>query len=192
MTTFYPCFMSCFVPSAIPSAWPASGSIVLSPRGISFMTYRLVLHNQMIAYGYRNTLFNVFFGTTLNFFLTAMAAYALSRPSLPGQKVSSCGYRLYHAIQRRHHPTVLAGHPMLGLRNNLLAVILPTAINTWNLLIMRTFFAALPAELEESARLDGAGEFTILFRIFLPVSKPVVATILLYYWSPIGMIISMR
>ena len=101
--------------------------------------------------------------------------------SLPGRRLLTVGIIFTMQFSGGIIPLYLLVTEVLGLRNTFLAVILPTAINTWNLLIMRTFFAALPAELEESARLDGANDFTILFRIFLPVSKPVVATILLYY-----------
>jgi len=69
----------------------------------------------------------------------------------------------------------------LGLLNSLWAVILPTVINTWNLLIMRTYFMGIPESLVESAKIDGADDFTILFRIILPLSLPIIATMALYY-----------
>ncbi len=181
ITTLYPMLYVVFCSISDPVALARSGPVVLYPRGISFKTYELVIHNQMIAYGYRNTLIIVVLGTALNFFLTTLAAYALSRQTLPGRRFLTLGIIFTMQFSGGIIPLYLLVTGVLGLRNNFLAVILPTAINTFYLLIMRTFFASLPVELEESARLDGANDFTILFRIFLPVSKPVVATIVLFY-----------
>lgn len=181
IAALYPMLYVVFCSISDPVALARSGPVVLYPRGISFQTYQLVLHNQMIAYGYRNTLIIVVLGTAINFFLTALAAYALSRQSLPGKRFLTLGIIFTMQFSGGIIPLYLLVTEVLGLRDTYWAVILPTAINTWYLLIMRTFFASLPVELEESARLDGASDFTILFRIFLPVSKPVVATIVLYY-----------
>ncbi|MGE5548936.1 MAG: carbohydrate ABC transporter permease [Bacteroidota bacterium] len=181
LATLYPLLYVLFGSLSDPVAMARSGALLLYPKDISFDAYRMVFTNEMIAYGYRNTFILVTLGTSINFLLTVTAAYALSRKTLPGQRILMLGMVFTMQFSGGLIPTYLLVTQGLGLMNSYWAVLLPTAINTMNLIIMRTFFAGVPPELEESARLDGANDFAILFRIFIPVSKPVIATVVLFY-----------
>ena len=181
LITLYPLLYVFFYSISDPVGMARAGALIWYPRGpVSFMCYRLVFKNPMIILGYRNTLFYIFLGTTLNFVLTAFGAFALSRPNLPGRKFFMLVMVFTMQFSGGIIPTYLVVNS-LGLTDKIWAMIVPSAINTFNLIIMRTAFAGVPVELEESARMDGANDFTILFRIFIPVSMPVVATILLLY-----------
>ncbi|UUZ83939.1 ABC transporter permease subunit [Paenibacillus sp. P26] len=98
----------------------------------------------------------------------------------PVPEADYADYRIYDVFRRGLIPFYLIVKG-LGITNTLWALILPGAISTFNLIIMRTAFEAIPVGLEESAKMDGANDFTILFRIILPLSLPVIAVILLYY-----------
>jgi putative aldouronate transport system permease protein len=134
----------------------------------------------MIAVGYRNTLVVVVFGVMLNILLTAMGAYFLSRKRIMLKKAIMLIVvftMFFNGGLIPFYLTVRSVH----IDDSLLALILPTAINTFNLIIMRTAFMAIPESMEESAKIDGAGHFTILFRIMIPLSMSTVAVMILFY-----------
>lgn len=181
LITLYPLLYVFFYSISDPVSMARAGALIWRPRGpISFGCYDLVFRNPMIALGYRNTLTYLFLGTTLNFFLTAFGAFGLSRPGLPGRKFMMLAIVFTINFSGGMIPTYLIVDK-LGLTDTIWAMIVPGAVSAFNLIIMRTAFAGVPVELEESARIDGANDFTILFRIFIPVSLPVVATIILLY-----------
>ena len=142
--------------------------------------YERVFANRNIATGYQNTLFVLAVGVPLNVILTTMGAYFLS---LKNMRMG--GVIMFLILFTRYFSGGMVPDYLnvksLGLLNSLWALILPGAISSYNLIIMRTAFAAVPESLIESARLDGANDFTILFRIILPLSKAIIAVMVLFY-----------
>src|SRR5258708_31162197 len=151
------------------------------PIDFTLEAYRRVLQNPLILSGYRNTLFIVIVGTSLNVFMTALGAYALSRRNVLFKNPIMFFIVFTMFFSGGLIPTYLLVGQTLHMQDTLWALIVPGAVNTLNLIIMRTAFAAVPVSLEEAARMDGANDWTILFRIVLPLSWPVVAVIILFY-----------
>ena len=154
--------------------------ILLWPKEFTVNAYKLMARNPMILKGYINTLTILVFGVTLNIVLTSMGAYVLSRKSfaMRNKIMMMIVFTMYFSGGIiPFYFTVRT----LGMENSLLALILPSAISTYNVIIMRTSFLSIPDSLEESARLDGAGHFVILFKIVMPLSKAVIAVMILYY-----------
>ncbi|NMA84564.1 MAG: carbohydrate ABC transporter permease [Epulopiscium sp.] len=154
--------------------------IILRPLGFTLKGYQLVLRMPGIITGYKNTLIYVIGGTAINILMTAIGAYVLT--------FTEWGYTRFLMILVVI--TMFFGGGLipsyllmqkLHLLDSRWALLLPGAISTWNLIVMRTSFMGIPASLKESARIDGAGEWTILFRIILPLSKAVLAVMILFY-----------
>ena len=150
------------------------------PKSFDFSSYKVLLHYKDIWVGYLNTIIRTVVGTVLSLIVTALIAYPLTKPDLPFRKGITVLIMFTMLFSGGLIPTFLTVKN-LGLYNTVWAIALPGAISTWNLIIMRTFFMGLPAELEESAQLDGANDFTIFARIILPLSKASIATIALFY-----------
>lgn len=146
----------------------------------SVMAYELVFKNPMITSGYANTIFYVVAGTALNVILTTIAAYVLSRKQFMFRNPIMLLITFTMFFNGGMIPTFLLVQ-RVGLYNNPLAMILPTAISAYNLIIMRTNLLAMPVSLEESARLDGARDVTIIFRIVIPLSMPIISVMILFY-----------
>ena len=140
----------------------------------------MLLMKRMEIALYKNTLIILVIAVTLNMFLTALGAYFMSRKNVMLKKPITLLIIFTMYFSGGLIPVYL-NVKSLGLLDTYAALILPVAINTFNLIIMRTAFASIPESLEESARLDGAGHFRLLFQIILPLSKATVAVILLYY-----------
>lgn len=157
-----------------------SNDLLLLPKGFSLKGYEQVFKNPNILIGYKNTLWYLSVGTVCNVLATSLGAYVLSRPNLMLKKFFSLSVVFTMYFSGSLIPTFLTVK-MLGLYNSWLALILPGLIGTWNMIVMRTSFKALPASIEESARIDGANDFVILFRIILPCAKATLAVIVLYY-----------
>ena len=157
-----------------------SNDLLLLPKGFSLKGYEQVFKNPNILTGYKNTLWYLSVGTVCNVLATSLGAYVLSRPNLMLKKFFSLSVVFTMYFGGGLIPTFLTVK-MLGLYNSWLALILPGLIGTWNMIVMRTSFKALPASIEESARIDGANDFVILFRIILPCAKATLAVIVLYY-----------
>jgi putative aldouronate transport system permease protein len=155
--------------------------ILVRPLGFDLQAYQRVITNPMVGYGYRNTLFIVIAGTTLNVLMTTLAAYALSRKKLYFKNFVVFLITFTMFFSGGLIPTYLLVRMTLGLKDNLLALILPNAMSAYNMIIMRTSVAAIPDSMEESAKIDGANDFTVLFRIIVPLSLPVIAVMILFY-----------
>lgn len=153
---------------------------ILFPQGFTLVGYQIVLRNPNILTGYTNTLIYVIGGTTINIFLTSLAAYALSRKRLMVRKQIMLMIVFTMYFSGGIIPRFLLVQA-LGMYDTRWAIIIPAAIMTWNLVVMRTSFAAIPDDLEDSARIDGANDFVILFRIIMPVAKATVAVMVLFY-----------
>ena len=155
--------------------------LLFAPIDLTFEAYRRVFQNPLILSGYRNTLFIVIVGTTLNVFITALGAYALSRRNVLFKNPVMFFIVFTMFFSGGLIPSYLLIGQTLHMQDSLWALIVPGAVNTLNLIIMRTAFNAVPVSLEEAARMDGASDWTILFRIVLPLSWPVVAVMILFY-----------
>jgi putative aldouronate transport system permease protein len=155
--------------------------LLFAPIDLTFEAYRRVLQNPLILSGYRNTLFIVIVGTSLNVFMTALGAYALSRRNVLFKNPIMFGIVFTMFFSGGLIPSYLLVGQTLHMQDTLWALIIPGAMSTLNLIIMRTAFNAVPVSLEEAARMDGANDWTILFRIVIPLSWPVVAVMILFY-----------
>lgn len=153
---------------------------MLWPRGFNVSAYKEVLKYASIWTGYKNTIFVLIVGTLISIILTAIGGYFLSRKNVFFQKYIAIAIVITMYFSGGIIPFYFTVKD-LGLDGSLWSLILPTAISTYNLVIMRTAFAAIPDSLEESAKIDGARHFTILFRIMLPLCIPTVAVLILYY-----------
>lgn len=154
--------------------------LLFKPLGFSTDAYRLMIKNPMILKGYGNTLFLVVAGLAVNMTLTCLGAYFLSRKNVLLNKPITIMIIFTMYFSGGMIPTYMTVME-LGLKNNLLSLILPGAVNTFNLIILRTSFASIPDALEESARLDGASHWRIMLQIVLPLSKASLSVIALYY-----------
>ncbi len=154
--------------------------LLLRPAGFSLSAYEAVARNEMIPTGYVNTIFIVAVGTTVNIFMSALGAYFLARRDQTIGKAAM----IFIVITMFFSGGMIPGYlnvRSLGLYNSIWALIFPVALNTFNMIILKTAFMGIPSSLEESAKLDGAGHLTVLFRIFLPLSKATIAVLVLYY-----------
>lgn len=157
-----------------------STSVHLWPSEWSFEGYSFMLSESELWLSYLNSIFITVVGTAINLLVTIMAAYALSKKNLKGHRVLTFLAVFTMMFSGGVIPTYILVKD-LGLMNSLWSMILPTTITTSYLIIMRNFFFDLPHELEESAMLDGCTEIGVLFRIILPISRPSIITIALFY-----------
>lgn len=178
--TFYPIYNIFVASISSVSEIAKHGSLMLYPRDITFETYKAVFQNEQILKGLRNTIFYVVLGTSINMILTTFAAYGLSRKWLKGRKIMMFGIVFTMFFSGGLIPSFMIVQK-LGMYNTIWALLLPGAMSAWNLIMMRTYFMGLPVSLEESARIDGANDFQILFRVILPTSKPILAVMVLFY-----------
>ena len=158
----------------------AAGGYVVIPREFDPSAYVVIFSGGLIGRAVWISTLVTAIGTALSLTLTVLAAYGLSR----SDSVAHRPLLFYFLLTFLIYPGMIPSYLVvtgLGLKNNLLALILPTAIQAFNLVVLRAFFMNIPAELLDSARIDGAGEFRILTRIVLPLSKAVVAVIGLFY-----------
>jgi putative aldouronate transport system permease protein len=153
---------------------------LFKPTGFSLEGYKVVLKNPNILMGYKNTLIYVIGGTVVNIFFTSMGAYVLSRRTLMCKKILTLAIVFTMYFSGGLIPNFLLVRA-IKLYNTRWALIIPGAIATWNLIVMKTSFQQVPASLEESAKIDGANDFTVLFRIIMPVAKATVAVMVLFY-----------
>lgn len=176
----YPVLHILFASFSDSTALLKHDGLLLHPEGFSLDGYRAVLKNPNIFSGYANTLFIVITGTVLNVLLTLVGAYVLSRKDVMWNNLLTLLIVVTMYFNGGLIPFFLVVKGV-GLNNSLLALVIPTAVNTFNLIIMRTGMAAVPDSLEESAKLDGANHLTILFQIMVPLTKATIAVITLYY-----------
>ncbi|NOU73256.1 ABC transporter permease subunit [Paenibacillus sp. LMG 31458] len=162
------------------SEYVTGSQISLWPKGINFDAYKAVLKDNRILVGYKNTLIYVVLGTTLSLVFTTMGAYSLSRRNLVFGRTFMMIIVFTMLFTGGLIPTYLVVRSY-GLLDTIWAMLLPGLVSSWFLIIMRTFFQGIPRELEESGKIDGLSDLGILLRIILPLSKPVMLTISLFY-----------
>ncbi|MBT0569939.1 carbohydrate ABC transporter permease [Curvibacter sp. CHRR-16] len=180
LLTVYPFYYVVVASVSEPNALIAHRGLLLWPQGFTLDAFTRVWENPLIRTGFLNTLIIVIGGTALNLVLTCFGAYALSRKRLAVEKPILLLVIFTMYFSGGLIPIYLLVRE-LGLLNSRLAIILPFAINVWNLLILRTAFNAVPQDFEDAARVDGAGDFTILFRVYVPLCMPTLAVIGLFY-----------
>lgn len=156
------------------------GEITFIPSGINFKCYEALLGGSEIPRAYYNTIRYTFFGVLIDVAMTALCAYPLSRPNFYGRKF----FNFFVVFTMLFNVGIVANFMIvfqLGLKNTIWAILLPTAINVYYMVIMRTFFQNIPEELYQSAYVDGASDLRIFGQIILPISSPVIATMFLFY-----------
>lgn len=179
--TLYPMLYVVFASFSEPYLFKAHDFLLLwKPLGFQLGTYRLLFRNASLVRSFGNTLFYTAAGTAISMFVTLLGAYALSRR----------GYTFRRGITLLIMFTMYFGGGLvptylwvsqLKLIDTVWAILLPNMLSTYNLIVMRTAFEAVPASLEESARIDGANDFVILFRIMLPLCLPTFAVVAMFY-----------
>ncbi len=178
--TLYPLLYVVFASMSDSNELMKHSGLLVKPVGFSWAAYKAVFQNPNILQGYKNTIIVLISSVAVSMFLTCLAAYVLSRKNVLFNGVITFIIMFTMFFSGGMIPTYLLVNN-LGLTNTYWALILPTAISTYNMIIMRTGFAAIPESLEESAKIDGASHFTILFKIVIPLAKPTMAVIVLYY-----------
>lgn len=157
-----------------------NSGVLWKPEGFSLEGYKAVLNNEDIFSGYANTLFYIIVGTSLSIIVSSLLAFTLSRSYLKHTKGIMVMIVVTMFFDGGMIPTFLLVRG-LGLINSRWAVIIPTLISTYNLIVLKTSFASIPASIEESAYIDGASAFTVLFKFVIPLSKAAIAVQILFY-----------
>ncbi|MEU4221450.1 carbohydrate ABC transporter permease [Actinoplanes sp. NPDC026623] len=157
-----------------------AGGLVVVPRKLDLSAYAIIFSGGQISKALLVSTLVTVAGTALSLVVTVLAAYGLSRPGSLLQR----GLLFYFLLTFLIYPGLVPQYLVvtgLGLKDSLWALILPSAVSVFNLVVVRAFFQNIPGELLDSARIDGAGEFRILWQIVLPLSKAVIAVVGLFY-----------
>ncbi len=178
LITLYPMYFM-FITSISHGVEVMKGNITFLPKNITLDTYRAIVQGDLFMYMKNSVLYTVV-GTAINLLMSSLAAYPLSRRTFSGRKVFTTLVTVTLFFSGGMIPLYLAVKEY-GMMDSIWALVLPGAINTYNMIIIRTTFQALPDSLIESAQLDGANDIVILWKIIIPLSKAVLATMLLFY-----------
>ena len=180
LTTLYPFLYTLTISLSTAAEADRIGLHILpNPDRMSLESYRLVFRNKDVWGAYKWTLFRTVVGTLMALIVTCFYCYALSRPGLPLKKLFTSYLMFTMMFNGGQIPTYL-NIKSLGLIDNVWVYVLPMLIGAYNVVVAKSFFAALPESLNESARIDGAGEFRIFFQIIVPLSKPIIMTLALW------------
>lgn len=174
-------FIHTFAKSLSEEYFVLAKKVYLIPKGFTWASYQTVLRNVVFRSSMMNSIFLITVGTGINIIITILCAYPLSRrKSFPGQKVFMILFIFTMFFNGGIIPTYMIVKNT-GLMNKLWALILPNAVNPFNLIIMKNFFMSIPDSLEEAAEIDGASKWRCLFTIMIPLSKSAIATLSLFY-----------
>jgi putative aldouronate transport system permease protein len=178
--TLYP-FVNLVAKAFSSEGFIAAGEVNLLPRGFNLETFQVVLGDGLFWTNYKNTVVYTVVGTAISMALTTSFAYALSRRELKGRTffIGIAVFTMF--FSGGLIPNYILVADVLGMRNTMWAIVVPNAISVFNLLVMKSFFENFPTELEEAAAIDGLTTYGIFFRIVLPLSKAVIATMTLFY-----------
>ena len=158
-----------------------AGKVSLWPVDFSLQGYTTIFEHKKVWDGFANSIFYTVFGTLFNVVMTIIAAYPLSRQDLVGRRVITIAFIFTMLFSGGLIPTFMVVRD-LGLLNTRLAMILPTGIGVFNLLITITFFrTTIPPELIEAARIDGANDFRTFWSVIVPLSRPIIAVLAIFY-----------
>ncbi|CAN7377974.1 carbohydrate ABC transporter permease [Paenibacillus sp. LjRoot56] len=172
-------FITLLAKSVSEEAYVVSGQVSLWPMGFQLKAYQVLLSGIDFRTAFTNSLFVAVLGTAIQVFFTACVGYAIAKRDLVGRKAINILYVFTMLFNGGMIPTYMV-IKNTGLINHLWVLIIPGMVSAFNLILVRNYFESLPYSLEESARIDGAGNLTILFRIMLPISKPLLATIAIF------------
>ncbi len=175
----YPLYYTLIASISMPF-YVDSGAVMFWPQGITFASYIKAFQTNLLWSSYGNTIFYTVVGVVVNMAFTTTMAYALSKERLIGRKYFTLLAVFTMWFSAGLIPTYM-NFISLGLLNTRTAIILGFAINAYNLVIMKSFFEQLPVELEEASLIDGASNITIFWRVYLPLSKPALATVGMFY-----------
>ena len=176
----YPLFFVIIASFSTPEA-VVTGQVTFWPIGFTLESYSLVLQERQIWVGYRNSIFYASVGTLINMTMTTLGAYALSREDFPFRTFFTFFVAFTMWFSGGMIPTFLVVRD-LGMLDTVWAMLIPGAISTWNLLIMKNYFqSSIPKEMHEASIIDGATDFQLLVRVILPLSKPIIAVLSLFY-----------
>ena len=157
-----------------------AGDVTVYPRGFTLLSYERIFRYKLVLSGFLNSLFYVTAGTSLNLVLTVFLAYPLSRKDLRGLAIIGIFVLIPLFFRGGIVPTFLVVNS-LGLVNTRWAVILPAGLSIWNTIVARTYFANLPRELTEASEIDGCSDVRFLASVVLPLSRPILAVLVLWY-----------
>ncbi len=180
--TVFP-FITVLVTSISTNAEANAAGMHLFTRNPTLYAYENLFQNKYLLISFRNSVARTVVGTALNVIFTCLLAYPLSKKYLPLRNFWTLFFVFTMFFSGGLIPTYLLIKD-LHLLDKFLVFVIPGLISTYNMIITRNFFQALPAELDESAKIDGANEFVVLFRIIVPISVPIIATITL--WCAVG------
>jgi putative aldouronate transport system permease protein len=178
ISTLYPFIYIAAVSFSDGSA-ASAGTVVYRPIGFTLAAYERVLSDPLFWTSYRNTFIYTFGGTFVSLLIIIPGAYALSRPQLYGRRF----WNLMVAFTMWFHAGMIPfflNMRDLGLLDSYFGIIIGFAVNGFNIILLRNFFEGIPQSLEEAARMDGASEFQILRKVYMPLSKPAIATVALF------------
>ena len=157
----------------------AAGKVVATPIGFTLEAYKFILSDPLFWISYRNTFIYTIGGTLLSLIIIIPGAYALSRPQLKGRRF----FNLFIAFTMWFNAGLIPfflNMRDLGLLDSMIGIIIAFALNAFNIILLRNFFEAIPQSFEEAARMDGANDFQVLWKVYMPLSKPAIATITLF------------
>ncbi|MGG1552235.1 carbohydrate ABC transporter permease [Paenibacillus ferrarius] len=172
-------FLTLLAKSVSEEAYVVSGQVSLWPKGFQLKAYQVLLSGADFRTAFRNSVMVAACGTAVQVFFTACVGYAIAKGDLVGRKTINILYVFTMLFNGGMIPTYLVIKET-GLINHLGVLVIPGMVSAFNLILVRNYFESLPHSLEESARIDGAGNLTVLFRIMLPISKPLLATIAIF------------
>lgn len=156
-----------------------AGKVVLTPINFTLEAYGFILEDPQFWISYRNTFIYTIGGTAMSMLFIIPGAYALSRPQLKGRRF----FNLFIAFTMWFNAGLIPfflNMRDLGLLDSMFGIILAFAVNAFNIILLRNFFEAIPQSFEEAAQMDGANDFQVLWKVFIPLSKPAIATITLF------------
>ena len=180
IVTLYPCYYVLVASLSDPTRIYEGSGILWFPKGFVTGAYKSVLSYTQLWISYANTLYYVLVGGFLSTLVTVMTAFALTRKDLPFKNTIMMGILFTMYFSGGLIPTFLVVRG-LHLLDTRWAVILVPLVNTYNLIITISYFRGLPYELEEAAKIDGANDYRILLQVMIPLAKPIIAVIVLYY-----------
>ena len=180
VVTLYPLLYVLFASLSDASKLMQHSGLLFKPLGLNLSSYKIVIQDRQILSGYMNTIIVVVAGVLISMVLTILGAYTLSRKNLYWGKMISMIVIIPMFFSGGLIPFYLLVKN-LGMLDSLWAHILPTALSTYNMMIMRTALAGVPKALEEAAEIDGANPLVVLFRILIPLTIPTIAVLILYY-----------
>jgi len=196
LVTVYPLYYVIVASFSDNVALMTSPGLLIWPRGFGTGAYRLAFQHPLVISGYRNTMIILLFSIPLNLIMTWLCGYFLAAKNVMAKKPIQFVILFTMFFSGGMIPAFLNIH-QLGLANSLAALILPGALSVFNAIICRTAIESIPISLSESAYIDGANDFTVLFRIIIPLIMPTTAVLILYYgvghwnsWFPASLYIT--